>query len=160
MRPATLQRGSTMRVLAIGLPLMFATGALAVGDMAGAAAEDFPRVRSEFSAFGQPQTAQDQVHADGVRYLVQPDSTRYLGIVAGEPVYLAIGTTADLCLVNVRSDEGGKAADSRCVSWTWTEGEPALIGVGPDQDVGVVTDGTPTPSGWTRESANLIVRDH
>lgn len=160
MRPAPLQRASTMRVLAIGLPLIIATGALAVGEVAGAAAEGVPHASSEFSAFGQPQTAQDEVHADGAKDLVQPDSTRYVGTVAGEPVYLAVGTVADLCLVSVRTVDGRKAADAGCVSWTWSDGDPALIVVRPDHDLGVVTDDTTTPSGWTRESANLIVRTH
>lgn len=151
------RRAGWITAIALTLAVLLVGGGLAwlfLGrDSAPAATPVAPAVL--VPALAEAQTAADQVDATGLDGTgIRAASTRYLAESDLGPIYAAIGTDGDLCLLAVPV---GDLSSTACVS----PKTGAVIVLRPVSDgpaVALVTEGDATPTtdeGWTRTASGL-----
>ncbi|WP_459645132.1 hypothetical protein [Kineococcus sp. NUM-3379] len=112
-----------------------------------------------FAVLAAPQQPGDVIDSPHLRYLVRPDTTRFLSDTPLGPAYLGVGVTGDACLLTLRTQGGEVVPDAGCTPWP-PDSSTAVMGAdGPrDEDVLLVPDGYQHEEDWRGVHRNLLIK--
>ncbi|PPK97857.1 hypothetical protein CLV92_1027 [Kineococcus xinjiangensis] len=112
-----------------------------------------------FAVLAAPQQPSDVIDSPHLRYLVRPDTTRFLGETPIGPAYLGVGITGDACLVTLRAQGAEIVPDTGCTPWPSDSSTAVMSGDGPrDEDVLLVPDGYQHDEAWRGIHRNLLIK--